>query len=164
MAIPIECERRFLVSGEEWRSKVRHSRKIRQGYLTTADDVTVRVRRIGSSSAYLTIKTPHEGVGRVELEYQIPPDHADFLMETACGSRIVKKTRHEVTANGVSWVIDEFEGDNLGLVIAEVELECMERQLTLPDWVGPEVTAIDRFHNSHLAEHPFADWDELKRA
>jgi CYTH domain-containing protein len=164
MAIPIECERRFLVSGDEWRALIRRSQHIRQGYIATDDDVTVRVRQVESTSAYLTIKMPHKGEARVELEYEIPADHANFLIQTACAERMVEKTRHDLTVEGVQWTVDEFSGGNQGLIIAEVELDCMERPVPLPRWIGQEVTGVDRFHNSHLAHTPFAVWDELKRA
>jgi len=157
MAIPIECERRFLVMGDEWRHCASQSNRIRQGYLTNTDGVTVRIRRVGER-AYITVKTPKQGIARAEFEYEIPADHADFMIETACGRRMIEKVRHDVCHQGLAWTVDEFHGLNHGLVLAEIELDRADRPLVLPSWVGPEVTATNRFHNSYLSRHPYSQW------
>jgi len=157
MAIPMECERRFLVTGNEWRGVSHRSSPIRQGYLTDCDGVTVRVRRVGERG-YITIKTPQQGISRAELEYEIPVDHADFLIETACGRRMVEKVRHEISHAGLAWTVDEFHGLNRGLVLAEIELDRADRPVPLPAWIGPEVTSATQFHNSYLSRHPFTLW------
>jgi len=157
MPIPIECERRFLVTGDEWKGMARRSHRIRQGYLTTNDKVTVRVRLLGERG-YLTIKSAQRGFTRNELEYEIPADHAEFLLNTACGRMMVEKVRHEVPHDGQAWEVDEFAGLNDGLVLAEIELDRADRPLALPAWVGREVTAMDHFHNSYLCRHPYTRW------
>ena len=157
MPIPVECERRFLVTGDGWREMARQANRIRQGYLTNTEGVTVRVRRVGERG-YLTIKTPKQGISRAELEYEIPAEHADFLIEAACGRRMIEKVRHEITHAGLAWTVDEFHGLNQGLVLAEIELDRADRPLVLPAWVGPEVTATNRFHNSYLSRHPYSLW------
>ena len=157
MAIPIECERRFLVTSDAWRGSARAARRIRQGYITSTDGVTVRVRRVGDQ-AFLTIKAPHQGISRVELEYEIPCDHAEFLIASACNRQMVEKIRHDVAVDGLAWTVDEFAGSNQGLVLAEIELDHAERPVRLPAWVGPEVTGASQFHNSYLSRHPFTSW------
>ena len=157
MTIPIECERRFLVAGDGWRRHSSQSRRIRQGYLTNSEGVTVRVRLVGER-AFLTVKTPKRGASRAEFEYEIPVDHADFLFNTACGRRTIEKVRHDVGHGGLTWTVDEFHGLNQGLVLAEIELDRADRPLALPAWVGPEVTATNRFHNSYLSRHPYSLW------
>ena len=157
MAIPIECERRFLVTGDGWREAARRASRIRQGYLTNSDGVTVRVRLV-DERGFLTIKTAKRGASRAELEYEIPADHAGFLIETACGRRTVEKIRHEIPHGGLAWTVDEFHGLNQGLILAEIELDRADRPLALPPWIGPEVTATDRFHNSYLSRHPYSLW------
>ncbi len=163
MPIPMECERRFLVTGEEWRHNVHLCHRIRQGYLSSAEGVTVRVRVMGER-AYLTIKTLGDGIARSELEYEIPADHGEFLLRTACGRQTVEKLRHDVTVDGFVWSVDEFHGLNQGLVLAEIELDRADRPLPLPIWVGPEVTTTHRFHNSALSRHPFSLWQDRRLA
>ncbi len=157
MAIPIECERRFLVTSDAWRCDACAAHRIRQGYITSTDGVTVRVRRIGERG-FLTIKTPHHGISRAELEYEIPCDHAEFLIATACNRQMVEKMRHDVSIDGMAWTVDEFDGLNQGLVLAEIELDHADRPLLLPAWIGPEVTGSSQFHNSYLSRHPFTSW------
>ena len=157
MAIPMELERRFRVTGETWRPAAHRSSQIRQGYITDTDGVTVRVRRIGERG-YITIKTPPAGIARAELEYEIPAEHADFLIASTCGSRTIDKVRHEVLFAGRTWTVDEFQGTNAGLVLAEIELDAADRAISLPEWVGLEVTTQTRFHNSYLSRHPFGQW------
>lgn len=157
MTIPIECERRFLVTSDAWRRSSLAAQRIRQGYITSTDGVTVRVRCIGERG-FLTIKTPHQGISRAELEYEIPRDHAEFLIASACHRQMVEKVRHDVSVDGLAWTVDEFGGLNQGLVLAEIELDHAERPLRLPAWIGPEVTASTQFHNSYLSRHPFTLW------
>lgn len=157
MPIPIECERRFLVAGDSWRQNARRVQLIRQGYLTSSDGVTVRVRLMGEG-AFLTIKTPHHGISRAEFEYEIPHDHASFLLETACGNKTLEKTRHDICVDGHSWTVDEFSGLNRGLVLAEIELDHPDHPLPLPSWIGAEVTTSGLFRSSYLSRHPFTLW------
>lgn len=153
----IEIERKFLVVGESWRASVTRSHLIKQAYLTRGGRTTVRVRRIGDDRAFLTIKTTGGGVARHEFEYPIPVADAEQLMTEREGA-IVAKTRHIVPGDGVTWEIDVFEGDNAGLVVAEVELRHADQSFVRPDWLGPEVSDDRRYGNADLAERPFAQW------
>lgn len=160
----IERERKFLVRGDGWRGAER-SVAIRQAYLSTDPDRSVRVRRT-DQHAYLTIKGRSSGAVRPELEYEIPLDDADQLFELATGTP-VEKRRHEVRHDGATWEVDEFSGHNAGLVLAEIELEDpieLERAVrNRPDWVGREVTEDHRFANVNLALRPFGEWSDDER-
>jgi adenylate cyclase len=162
MAIPIECERRFLVANDGWRCDADGAQIIRQGYLTSSDGLTVRVRLVGEQ-AFLTIKTPHHGISRAEFEYEIPLDHGSFLIEKACPPQTLEKIRHEVQVEGFSWTVDEFSGLNHGLILAEIELDHADHPLPLPSWIGAEVTSATQFHNSYLSRHPYSQWGSEHR-
>src|SRR5688500_12264960 len=130
--MPKEIERKFLVTSHAWRKKAKATR-YRQGYIVSASGRTVRVR-IGGGKAFLTIKGPRTGLSRDEFEYAIPVKDAQEMLDTLCVGGVIEKTRHEVKAGGVLWEVDEFEGDNAGLVLAEVELEREGQKVQLPDW------------------------------
>ena len=154
--MPLEIERKFLVEGEAWRGAW-PVQPIRQGYLTTGDATTVRVR-IAGERAYLTIKSARGGpTTRAEYEYEIPLVHAAEMLPL-CHQPVIEKRRHAVPFDGRVWQIDEFAGANAGLVLAEIELDRPDRRLTLPPWAGPEVTADLRYRNSYLARHPYTTW------
>ena len=153
--MPLEIERKFLVSDEGWRGDWPHS-TIRQGYLTTDDATTVRVR-IDGDRGTLTIKGGAAGAVRSEYEYEVPVEHAREMLGM-CRPPLVEKVRHRVVVDGLTWEIDVFTGDNAGLVIAEVELTHPRQPVTLPPWVGHEVTDDVRYRNSYLARHPFRSW------
>lgn len=156
MSVPIEIERRFLVIGDEWRPLVCAPQSIRQGYLPVGKGITMRIRRL-DGQGFLAIKTARHDCSRVELEYEIPSDHADFLLATLCDHPLLEKLRYGLLHAGQSWVVDEFVGVNHGLVIAEAEIETPRQYLPLPPWVGREITDCCQFHNSYLAHHPFSD-------
>lgn len=151
-----EIERKFLVRNSSWKDGLQ-GLLCRQGYLVKDENVTVRVRIIGEL-AYLTIKGRTEGFSRDEFEYQISQDDARIMLATMSGNRIVEKIRYKVEANGMIWDVDEFLGNNAGLVMAEVELTDESQQVVLPDWAGEEVTGDRRYYNSYLAEIPFLKW------
>jgi adenylate cyclase len=151
-----EIERKFLVRSAGWRQEATSTRPLRQGYLAIDDGNNVRVRTDGQR-AWLTIKGRGEGITRPEFEYEIPvPDATELL--ALCRGRIVKKTRHLVPVGALSWEIDEFTGDNVGLVVAEIELPDEDTPVPQPVWLGEEVTADPRYLNANLAVHPFARW------
>lgn len=158
MAIPVEHERKFLVVGSEWRRGAR-AFPIRQGYIKDSGKMTVRVRRVGDT-ALLTIKSRSKGRSRVEFEYPIPVEHADYLLTWGCERLPIEKVRHELVHAGRCWEIDEFQGANKGLVLAEIELANPDEPIELPPWVGREVTGDARFSNSHLYVHPYRNWAE----
>jgi adenylate cyclase len=152
-----EIERKFLVRSAGWRQEATSTRPLRQGYLAIDDGNNVRVRTDGQS-AWLTIKGRGEGITRPEFEYEIPVDDAAALF-ALCRGRLVDKTRHLVPVGALSWEIDEFSGDNAGLVVAEIELPDENTAVPQPAWLGDEVTADPRYLNANLAVHPFARWE-----
>ncbi len=152
----IEIERKFLVRDSAWK-KLGQGVAIRQGYLSTHPDRTVRVR-IEGDKATLTIKSRTQGFTRGEWEYPIPLDEADELLNGVCERPLIEKTRTRIAHDGMVWEVDEFFGDNLGLIVAEIEL-CNEQQVfSRPEWIGDEVTDDARYFNSSLLRHPFTSW------
>ena len=152
----VEIERKFLVSGDEWRKRA-SGLEYRQGYLNDDPERCVRVRTAGNE-AWLTIKGPSRGARRLEFEYSIPLDDARQLLEL-CRPRLVEKTRYSLVCEGLEWVVDEFHGANRGLVLAEVELQSEEQEISLPAWIGREVTDDPRYYNQYLSEHPYTEWE-----
>src|SRR5690606_32751220 len=132
--------------------------RMRQGYLSRAPGRTVRVR-IEDDRAFLTIKGRASGLARPEFEYEIPLADASALLEMADGP-LVEKVRHYVPFGGLVWEVDEFFGDNEGLVVAEVELSCEDQAFEKPDFVGAEVTSDPRYLNSRLAVEPYSTWSK----
>lgn len=153
----LEIERKFLVSSDAWRPLVAQRRRLRQGYLTKNGRLSIRVRIADETSATLTIKTAKSGIQRNEYEYPIPVADAVELLERREGA-VVAKVRHIVPIDGLAWEVDVFEGDNTGLVIAEIELDRPDRAFALPQWVGAEVTSDRRYYNADLAKLPFSRW------
>ena len=157
----VEIERKFRVKNDDWRLDA-HGQRIAgvrfcQGYLPTTDETTVRVRLEGAS-AKLTIKGKTEGMSRLEFEYNIPLQDAEQMLAQLCEKPLIEKVRYCRSEAGYVWEIDEFAGDNEGLIVAEVELESEADQPMLPDWVGEEVTGDPRYFNVALVKHPFRAW------
>jgi CYTH domain-containing protein len=150
-----EIERKFLVSGDGWRGGP--ATRLRQGYLSTAKERTVRVRAAGDCGT-ITIKGITVGAARTEFEYPIPVDDAHAMLDDLCERPLIEKTRHIVPAGDVTWEIDEFEGANTGLIVAEVELESEAQSFARPSWLGPEVTGDPRYYNANLIARPFTEW------
>ena len=159
--MPVEIERKFLVVDDRWRNGCGPGQRYCQGYLAAGGNgggggrATVRVRRAGPA-AWITVKGPSGGSGRVraEYEYPIPVDDAEQMLEHLCRRPLLAKTRHEVVHAGRLWQVDLFEGCNAGLVLAEVELGPPDEPVAPPPWVGAEVTADLRYRNSALAGRP----------
>ncbi len=151
-----EIERKFLVVGDAWRQGAKGT-VYRQGYLCTTPERTARVR-VAGDKGYLTVKGSRTGVSRLEFEYSIPLEDAQAMLDALCARPLIEKTRHRIEHGGLVWEVDEFAGENAGLVIAEVELEREDQEVSLPAWVGKEVSADDRYANSSLAERPFSTW------
>ena len=149
-----EIERKFLTRGTAWRRA--GTMRLRQGYLSSALGRTVRVRTVGDK-AYLTIKGMAVGATRPEFEYEIPYEDAKELLNI-CETPLIEKDRYRLEEGGVVWEIDEFLGENLGLIIAEVELKSEDQPFTKPDWVGEEVTGDPRYFNSNLIKKPYTKW------
>ena len=150
-----EIERKFLVSGDDWRSlgKAVH---YRQGYLSSTKERVVRVRTI-DDRGFLTIKGITEGLSRLEFEYDIPGDDAGSLLDL-CEKPLIEKTRTKIAIGNLVWEVDEFFGDNAGLIVAEVELEDESQAVDLPSWIGEEVSGDPRYFNSNLIKNPYTRW------
>ena len=130
--------------------------RYRQGYLSTVKERTVRVRTV-DDRGYLTVKGLTVGATRREFEYDIPADDAAVLLEL-CEQPLVEKVRYRIPSGGLTWEVDEFEGANQGLVVAECELASEDQRIELPPWIGEEVTGDPRYFNSNLIAHPFSKW------
>jgi len=151
-----ETERKFLVQGDVWRSLVKGT-AYRQGYLNSAKERTVRVRTI-ADKGYLTVKGITTGATRAEYEYEIPAAEADAMLTALCEKPLIEKNRYKIQAGSHVWDIDEFFGENQGLVVAEVELTSEDQAFQKPEWIGGEVTGDPRYFNSNLIKHPFTRW------
>jgi adenylate cyclase len=160
----VEIERKFLAAGDAWRRDVSHSQRMAQGYLAgpPASRCSVRVR-IAGDEAHLNIKSATLGIERDEFEYPIPLADAEHLLFALAGRR-VEKIRHHVAARPHMFEIDEFVGENAGLVVAEIELAHADEVFARPAWLGREVTDLARYYNLNLATHPYSRWSADERA
>jgi len=154
----IEIERKFLVVGDAWRAAPAVA--YAQGYLNRDPRRTVRVRVV-QQQAWLTIKGANTGATRAEFEYPIPVSDAEQLL-ALCDGPLVRKLRRKVEHAGHTWEIDEFQGDNAGLVVAEIELPAEDAAFERPGWLGAEVTHDPRYFNSNLASCPYSTWPEAR--
>jgi adenylate cyclase len=159
----IEIERKFLVTGDGWRAAAHRVIPMAQGYINDMgaldrgdQNASVRVRIEGERAA-LNLKSRTLGRSRQEFDYPIPVDDARDLLALCVGG-LIDKRRHLVAHAGLTWEVDEFLGDNAGLVVAEVELEHADQAVDLPEWVGEEVTDDARYYNVALASHPYSQW------
>jgi len=185
----VEIERKFLVVGDDWRAQAQRSQRLVQGYLTTLGNVSgaqadesregsaegvrresgvpgptcsVRVRA-GGDGAWLNIKSAIAGIERREYEYAIPLTDAELMLAEFCPGK-VEKVRHYVPMAGVMFEVDEFLGDNAGLVVAELELQSLADEFPRPPWLGLEVSDRPRYYNAHLLRHPYSRWNARERA
>ena len=152
----LEIERKYLVRSDGWRTGVAGTR-YRQGYLSTDPGRSVRVR-VGAGKGFITIKGLTVNMTRPEYEYPVPVNDANEMLDTLCLRPIIEKTRYAIDYAGLRWEVDEFEGENAGLIIAEVELAAADQPIQLPDWIGKEVTDDPRYYNASLIASPFARW------
>lgn len=156
-----EIERKFLVREDDgWRSE--SGKVYRQGYLSTVKERTVRVRTI-DDEGYLTIKGITQGATRREYEYEIPVHEATELLDHLCERPLIEKKRRRIAYAGLIWEVDEFFGDNDGLIIAEVELEDEDQDIAKPRWIGEEVTHDPRYFNANLVDHPYSQWADKQQ-
>ena len=153
----VEIERKFLIKDDSWRAEVVKSTRYRQGYLTSVETCSIRVR-IAGDKATINIKSATLGVTRTEYEYPIPIEEAEEILDHLCTKPLIEKTRHIVEHDGHTWEIDVFEDDNDGLVVAEIELDQADQDFTLPGWTGKEVSDDPRYYNVCLVKHPYKDW------
>lgn len=156
-----EIERKFLVRGDAWRALATGVR-YRQGYLNSAKERTVRIRTVGEK-AFLTIKGISVGATRAEYEYPIPAADCNAMLDTLAERPLIEKTRYKIRHRGHTWEVDEFAGDNRGLIVAEIELQREDEPFDKPEWIGSEVTGDPRYFNSNLIKQPFAGWADSAR-
>jgi adenylate cyclase len=161
--VGIEIERKFLVVDDAWRAQADRMVRMAQGYLNDAGAIadgrercSMRVR-IAGDQAFLNLKSRELGRTRQEFEYAIPLVDAEALL-ALCPGGLIDKHRHYVRHGRHLWEVDEFLGDNAGLVVAEIELAAVDETFDSPDWLGPEVTELTRYYNLALAERPYARW------
>lgn len=162
----IEIERKYLVTGDAWRQRVTRQQTLRQGYFNrpveSGDHASVRVR-VAGDAAYLNIKSAEAGEQRIEFDYEVPVPDAIEMLDALCRRPLIEKTRHWVEQNELVFEIDVFHGENSGLIIAELELESSGQAVTLPEWVGREVTEHYRYYNTALCERPYSHWSGDER-
>lgn len=153
-----EIERKFLVLDEEYKTEAKQSVRITQGYLSSDPVRTVRVR-IKGEKGFLTIKgaTNESGVSRYEWEKEIAIQEAEELLEI-CEPGVIDKIRYEIKYGDHTYEVDDFLGDNKGLVIAEIELTQENEPFSKPRWLGQEVTGEERYYNAMLSKKPFTLW------
>jgi len=151
----LEIERKFLVDKNKW-SPSGKGIAIKQGYISDDPERTVRVRIAGEKS-FLTIKGKSIGISRTELEYEIPLEDAELLMKMVL-NETVQKTRYKEFVKGHDWEIDVFDGQNKGLVMAEIELESESQNFDIPEWVEKEVSGDKRYFNLWLSQKPYDTW------
>ncbi len=154
-----EIERKFLVKNDSWRQVAAPGVYMSQGYMGDAKRASVRVR-VEGEQANINIKSATLGVTRSEYEYPIPRDEALEMLRTLCEQPLIEKTRYEVKVGAHTWEVDVFEGDNQGLIVAEVELASEDELFEKPDWAGDEVSHEPRYYNVCLVKHPYKDWDD----
>ena len=151
-----EIERKFRVANDDWRAMASSSSSLKQGYLSSSAEATVRVR-LEDNLGTLTIKSKTKGITRNEFEYAIPAQEAEELL-IICSGPLIEKTRYRIPQENHTWEIDVFEGDNDGLIIAEIELTSEDDYFVKPQWLGEEVSGDSRYYNSNLATHPYVNW------
>lgn len=155
----LEIERKFLVLDDSWRNSVRDSAYFRQGYLNNEIHCSIRVRVCGDR-AWLNIKSVTIGAQRQEFEYEIPIDDAHAMLSALSRRPLIEKTRYFVDVGPHTWEIDVFEGDNTGLVVAEIELGNPDETFEKPGWLGEEVTYDPRYYNTSLSTNPYNSWQD----
>lgn len=159
-----ETERKFLLAADTWKNNEdgtpRTGTAYKQGYLMSTPEKTVRIR-IAGDKGFITIKGPSlDGtLTRQEFEYTIPLDDAENIFENLCEPQKIEKTRYVIPYAEHVWEVDVFHGNNEGLILAEVELDHEDEFITMPPWIGEEVTHDARYFNSLLAKNPFSQWN-----
>jgi len=151
----LEIERKFLVKEGTWPNE--KGTTYRQGYLNSVKERTVRVR-VMDDRGYLTVKGIARGAVRVEYEYEIPKTEAEAMLDDLCEKPLIEKMRYKIEFKGLVWEVDEFFGENQGLIVAEVELESEDQTFVKPEWVGEEVTCDSKYFNANLIHYPYSKW------
>ena len=161
-----EIERKFLVKSDVYKTLAQGT-YYRQGYVPTLNGMTVRLR-IAGEKGYITMKDHAVGFTRHEFEYEIPKEDARQMLELMCDKPQIEKYRFVIpascnsasTSSQLFWEVDEFLGENAGLVVAEIEVPSEDTKFEIPDWVGEEVTGENRYYNSHLCRNPYKNWSK----
>src|SRR5262245_10043224 len=153
----IEIERKFLVFGEGWRACATARTDIHQAYLSSGGRASIRVRIRNSRDATLSVKSKRAELRRIEVECPVALADAEVLLALR-ESSLIRKYRHIVPCGNHVWEVDEFRGDNAGLVIAEIELGNEDEPFERPAWLGVEVTGQQQYYNSSLARRPYCQW------
>jgi len=153
----VEIERKFLIRDNSWREQADSGTEYQQAYLVGSKTASVRVR-IEGDRAFLNIKSATLGITRQEFEYPIPMDEARAMLKNLCEQPVIDKTRYHLQHEGHTWEIDEFKGDNAGLLVAEIELAHEDEAFVRPDWLGEEVSADPRYYNVCLVKNPYKHW------
>lgn len=151
-----EIERKFLAHPRKW-SELGPGKPIRQGYLSTVKERTVRARTVGDKG-FLTIKGVNTGISRDEYEYEIPFKDATEILDNLCEKPLIEKTRYRIPYAGNTWEVDEFAGVNRGLTTAEIELKDANQKVEIPDWIDREVSDDPKYFNANLISKPFTTW------
>ena len=152
-----EIERKFLLRSDAWRDQIERTINMQQAYFCNTDKASLRVR-VTDDTAFISSKTMTQAIRRHEFEYEIPRHDAEFMLMNMCMGSPVIKSRHLVTVGKHLWEIDEFHGDNQGLIVAEVELAYEDEVFEKPDWVGEEVSNDAKYLNISLVHHPYCQW------
>lgn len=148
----VEIERKFLVTSDAWRNEADEGMRIRQAYLANRGGTSIRVR-CAAERAWITVKGKRDGIARPEFEYEIPSSDAEEMLASLCDGPILQKVRYRIVRDGLVWEVDIFEGAAAGLLVAEVELASPDQNLTLPAWIGDEVTHDPRYRNAAIARN-----------
>ncbi len=155
----IEIERKFLVKEIPFQL-VKYSKKIRQGYIISNENQVIRVRK-KDEEYFLTIKGNNIGISRLEFEYEIPKNDAKQLFKHFCKIGSIEKTRHYIENENHIWEVDEFHGNNQGLIVAEIELKKENEKFSIPYWVKKEVTSEEKYYNMNLTINPYKNWKDI---
>lgn len=155
-----EIERKFIVKNKEYKqAKYIEKLNIKQGYITLDKKKVIRLR-ILNEKARLTLKGLATKITRYEFEYEIPVQEAEQMLQLFCHKPIIKKIRYKIEYQGNLWEIDEFKGENSGLIIAEIELDSEDQRFQKPGYIGREVTEDERFYNFNLVKNPYKNWEK----
>ena len=159
--MPAEIERKFKVISDKYK-QLSKPLNCKQGYLDTLEEFLVRVRIMGDK-AYLTLKGKNEGIRRLEFEYEIPKTDANELFSNFCSTTPIEKNRYILSIEKTIWEVDEFLGENYGLVIAEIELPSENANFPTPNWIGQEVSNNPKYYNYNLVKYPYSKWNEVEK-
>ena len=153
----IEIERKFLVKDQVWRNLTKEVKFIKQGYLSSCESRVVRIRTV-DDKAFITVKGLATENSRKEFEYELPFTDANIMLEELCEKPLIEKNRHKIEAVDFIWEVDEFFAENKGLIVAEVELDSIDKEIIIPPWIGEEVSKDWKYSNSNLLKNPYCNW------